>query len=391
MITYWLIGTCLVVSLLQLVLARFFPEMHDLLFHSANRDARSLLMLGWPPVHEFKFWQVITYQFLHGGAMHLLGNMLFLFVFGPPVEDRIGRLGFLTLYLVGGVAAGATHLVIEGDMVGSEYWVSPVVGASGSVAAVTGAFLMLFPGTGIRVLLFFFLIGVFTIPAWWMILFAVLKDLVLAGADNGVAHAAHLGGYAFGFGAAFALLATKVIPREPYDLFTIGRQAKRRRQFRELTTKPMSDRVWDAPRAGKDGKDGPKAKRVSARSEAEMNARSAVHESIEAGKLDDAARRYLKLIEEHGEQCLSRDEQLALANHLHASGDHQHAALAYRQFTQRFTADSETNRVRLMHAILLARYLNDPIGAQRELDAIESHKLSSDEAELASTLREELA
>jgi len=390
-ITYWLIGICIVVSLIQIVLNRFVPGTHDLLFHTDTQGANSVLMLGWPPVHEFKFWQVVTYQFLHAGPMHLFGNMLFLFVFGPPVEDRIGRIGFLTLYLVGGIAAGATHLIIEGDMVAGQYIVSPVVGASGSVAAITGAFLMLFPGTGIRVLLFFFIIGVYTIPAWWMILFAVLKDLIFAGSNSGVAHAAHLGGYAFGFGAAYALLATKVIAREPYDLFTIGRQAKRRRQFRELTTKPMSDRVWDAPRGGKDGKEGPKPRRVSARGEAEMKARGAVHESIEAGDLDEAGRRYLKLVDEFGAQCLTRDGQLAVANHLHASGDHQHAALAYRHFTDRYRADAETNRVRLMHAVLLARYLNDPIGAERELDAIEHHKLSSDEADLASTLREELA
>lgn len=390
-ITYWLIGICIVVSLIQVVLNRFAPGTHDLLFHTDTQGAKSLLMLGWPPVHEFEFWQVVTYQFLHAGPMHLFGNMLFLFVFGPPVEDRVGRIGFLTLYLVGGIAAGATHLVIEGDMLAGQYIVSPVVGASGSVAAITGAFLMLFPGTGIRVLLFFFIIGVYTIPAWWMILFAVLKDLIFAGGNSGVAHAAHLGGYAFGFGAAYALLATKVISREPYDLFTIGRQAKRRRQFRELTTKPMSDRVWDTPRGTKDGKDAPKPKRVSARGEAEMKARGAVAQAIEAGNLDEAGRRYLKLVDEFGEQCLSRDGQLAVANHLHASGDHQHAALAYRQFTDRYRADSETNRVRLMHAVLLARYLNDPIGAERELDAIENHKLSSDEAELASTLREELA
>lgn len=391
-ITYWLIGACLVVSMIQLLLQQFAPGTHDTLFHSNNPAARSLLMLGWKTNHEFGIWQFISYQFLHAGPMHLLGNMLFLFVFGPPVEDRIGRAGFLTLYLVGGAAAGAAHLALSGDTIAGTYFVNPVVGASGSVAAVTGAFLMLFPGTGVRILLFFFIIGIYTIPAWWMILFAVLKDLVFAASDTGVAHIAHLGGYAFGFGAAFALLAMKVIPREPYDLFTIGRQAKRRREFRELTTKPLADRVWDAPKGAKDGRNSaPKPKRPSARTEAEMQRRGAVHSAVDKGDLDAAARNYLQLVEHHGEQCLSRDAQLAIANHLHASGDHQHAALAYRLFTAKFTADSETNRVRLMHAILLARYLNDPIGAHRELDDIEEHKLSEAERDLASTLREELA
>jgi outer membrane protein assembly factor BamD (BamD/ComL family) len=116
-----------------------------------------------------------------------------------------------------------------------------------------------------------------------------------------------------------------------------------------------------------------------------------VHSAVDQGDLEKAGRSYLELVEHHGEQCLSRDAQLAIGNHLHATGDHKHAAMAYRQFTQRFTADSETNRVRLMHAILLARYLNDPIGAERELDAIEQHRLSEAELELAESLRQELA
>lgn len=390
-ITYWLMGACFVVAMLQLLLMQFAPGTHDTLFHSGTPGSRSLLMLGWKTNHEFGLWQLVSYQFLHGSAMHLLGNMLFLFVFGPPVEDRIGRAGFLALYIGGGAAAGVAHLMLAGQVIGGVYYVNPVVGASGSVAAVTGAFLMLFPGTGVRVLLFFFIIGVYTIPAWWMILFAVLKDIVLSGSSTGVAHIAHIGGYAFGFGAAYALLATKLIAREPHDLFTIGRQAKRRREFRELTTKPLSERVWDAPRGAKDGKGGPKPKRQSARTEAEMTRRGAVHSAVDGGDLDEAGKKYLELVEHHGEQCLSRDAQLAVGNHLHATGDHKHAVMAYRQFTKRFTADAETNRVRLMHAILLARYLNDPIGAERELDEIEEHRLSEAELELAQSLRQELA
>ena len=133
------------------------------------------------------------------------------------------------------------------------------------------------------------------------------------------------------------------------------------------------------------------AELLAERLEAHAARRGAVHIAVDKGDLEQASRKYLELVENHGEQCLSRDAQLAIANHLHASGDHQHAALAYRLFTAKFTADSETNRVRLMHAILLARYLNDPIGAQRELDDIEEHKLSEAERDLASTLREELA
>lgn len=396
-ITYWLMAICILVALGQLVLLRFNTDLHDQLFMSPLGRGDGILML-WPPGWEdavpgFKVWQLFTYQFLHGGFFHLLFNMLFLFVFGPAVEDRLGRIGFAAFYLIGGAAAGAVHMLAGGEQTMFGYMAMPVVGASGSISAVTGAFLVMFPKAGVRAFILFFVIGIYSIPAWWIIGFAIARDLLMSGIGTGnVAYEAHLGGYLYGAAISVFLLWRKIIPREPYDLFTMGRQAHRRRQFRELTTKPLADRVWDAPKGAKDGKNsGPKPKRLSARTEAEMQRRGAVHSAVDKGDLDEAARKYLELVEEHGEQCLSRDAQLAIANHLHASGDHQHAALAYRLFTAKFTTDSETNRVRLMHAILLARYLNDPIGAQRELDDIEDHKLSEAESDLASTLREELA
>lgn len=395
-ITYWLIGACVLVSLAQVVLLRFNTPLHDDLFMSSQGLGRGILML-WPPGWEpfgtgFEFWQLFSYQFVHGGMMHLLGNMLFLYIFGPAVEDRLGRIGFLAFYLLGGAAAGGVHMLAGGEATSFGYLAAPVVGASGAVSAVTGAFLVLFPKSGVRCFILFFVIGVFTIQAWWIIAFAIARDVFMSalGSDT-VAYEAHLGGYFYGAAICVFLLWRRIIPREPYDLFSMGKQAHRRRQFRELTTKPLSDRVWDAPRGASDGKAGTRSKRLSTRTEQEMNLRAAVHSAVEAGDLNDAARKYLELVEEHGEQCLSRAAQLAIGNHLHAEGDHQHAALAYRQFTQKFTADSETNRVRLMHAILLARYLNDPIGAERELDAIEDHKLSEGERDLALTLREELA
>ncbi|MFB3430242.1 MAG: rhomboid family intramembrane serine protease [Phycisphaerales bacterium] len=396
-ITYWLIAVCILVSLAELLLLRFNVSLHEKLFEVTFTGTENGILLLWPPGWDmvsqpFRFWQLFTSQFLHADLLHLLGNMLFLFVFGPAVEDRLGRIGFLAFYLLGGAAAGGMHMLAGGEQTVYGYLVPPALGASGAISAVTGAFLVMFPKADIKTFFLFFLLGVFTIPAWWFIAGSIALDIFWSASGEGtVAYEAHLGGYFYGALISVLLLWRRIIPREPYDLFTMGKQARRRRQFRELTTKPMSDRVWDAPRGAKDGKEGPKPRRVSARGEAEMKARGAVHESIEAGDLDEAARRYLKLVDEFGAQCLTRDGQLAVANHLHASGDHQHAALAYRQFTDRYRADAETNRVRLMHAVLLARYLNDPIGAERELDAIENHKLSSDEADLASTLREELA
>jgi len=77
----------------------------------------------------YHIWQFITYQFMHGDWMHLVGNMLFLWVFGNAVEDRFGHVGYAAFYLIGGIAAGVGHVLDTN---------APVIGASGSVAAVTG-------------------------------------------------------------------------------------------------------------------------------------------------------------------------------------------------------------------------------------------------------------
>ena len=98
----------------------------------------------WNDEPMLKAWQFITYQFLHASPMHLIGNMVFLWVFGNNVEDRLGKFGYLFFYLSMGVLAGLGHWLT------SE---APVLGASGSVAGVTGAFLALFPRTHITFLL----------------------------------------------------------------------------------------------------------------------------------------------------------------------------------------------------------------------------------------------
>src|SRR5690606_10854959 len=121
--------------------------------------------------------------------LHVLGNMLILWVFGTSVEDRLTRWWFLAFYLVGGAAAGAAHALLES---------SPALGASGAVAAVTGAAIVLFPRSNVKCIVFFFIIGIFNIPAWIFIAFAIAKDIFFAGLGGGnVAYFAHLGGYAY--------------------------------------------------------------------------------------------------------------------------------------------------------------------------------------------------
>lgn len=322
-----------------------------------------------------KPWTFITYAFLHGGFMHLLGNMLFLFVFGPNVEDRFGRIGFLLFYLAGGAVAGGLHVLFEAN---------PVIGASGAVAAVTGAYLVLFPRTSIKVLFLLFVIGVFEIPAWWFIAGQVFMDIWLQGTgrSGNVATLAHLGGYGFGIGLGMLLLATGLLKREQYDLFSISRHASRRRQFREVAREQMQVAAKRAAAAA--------AEPVV--NDAVAKARAEVTDPMLAGDLAAAGAAYRRLLDVHGtgSSLLSRNSQYNLANALFAAGDHQTAATAYTIFLTGYPKDPEIPTVRLMLGLINARYLNDPVKAKAEIREAIGGLPDGDHKQLARELLAEL-
>lgn len=328
------------------------------------------------------FWTYITYQFLHGDIWHFAGNMLFLYVFGPNVEDRFGRWWFLLYYLVGGVIAGAVHMLVDGTR---------VLGASGSIAGVTGAYLVLFPRTRIRAFLFFFLIMPIVIPAPWLIGFAIFRDIAMRSVGSGnVATAAHLGGYAYGIGVSFTLLATGLLSREPYDLLTLIRQSRRRRKFRDLA---QEHDVYSGRRAERE-----RPKRVSPEREAEERARDEQRSSmraqvarhVSAGDAEGAERAFRSFLDAHGTDTLPRATQLALGNLLFSSGKREPAGVAYEGFLRANPDDAEAPRVRLMLALIHARDLNDPTRAKELLARCEARLRTDDERHLWETLRAEL-
>ncbi|MDP1661544.1 MAG: rhomboid family intramembrane serine protease, partial [Phycisphaerales bacterium] len=218
---------------------------------------------------------LLTYQFLHAGFLHLIGNMLFLWVFGPAVEDRFGRVGFLLFYLVGGALAGLAHALFEA---------SPVIGASGAIAAVTGAFLVLFPRTHIKVFLFFVMVGVIELPAWIFLALAVAKDLWGLGTHGeGVAFLAHLGGYTVGATVAVALLLTRALPDEDWSLLAVFKQQARRAEFRRLAGE--ADREWksriEKPGSGKSSAPGGARREAATASDAGRSGRGKVGGGVE--------------------------------------------------------------------------------------------------------------
>jgi membrane associated rhomboid family serine protease len=140
----------------------------------------------------------LTSMFLHGGVMHLLGNMLFLWIFGDNLEEEMGHLGFLAFYLAGGLAAAGLQVAADpGSAV-------PMVGASGAIAAVLGGYLLLFPRARVDILLFFvIIIRIIPVPAWLMLgLWFALQlfgGFSAPAGEGGVAYWAHAGGFVAGF------------------------------------------------------------------------------------------------------------------------------------------------------------------------------------------------
>lgn len=140
---------------------------------------------------------MLTSMFLHGGWMHLIGNMLFLYIFGDNMEDLLGPFGFLAFYLAAGLAAAA------GQILAGPTSTIPMVGASGAIAGVMGGYLLFFPRARIDVLVIIFvLIKIFTVPAWIMLglwfALQLVSGLSMDVHGGGVAYWAHAGGFAAG-------------------------------------------------------------------------------------------------------------------------------------------------------------------------------------------------
>jgi membrane associated rhomboid family serine protease len=157
-----------------------------------------------PPYRKQPWLSVLTAMFLHGGWLHLLGNMLFLYVFGNNVEDRLGRLRFLGFYLLCGYAATYGFALFRPDST------QPLVGASGAIAGVLGAYLVLFPRVRVLSLLTFLFFLPVRLPAWLVLAgWFVLQYLYFLGAGlaegSQVAYGAHVVGFVVGAALVWGL------------------------------------------------------------------------------------------------------------------------------------------------------------------------------------------
>jgi len=131
--------------------------------------------------------------FMHGSWLHLLGNMLFLWIFGNNVEDRLGSFTFIVFYLLCGIGASLTHVLFNLNSL------TPVIGASGAVSGVMGAYLLLFPNARIRTLVFIFILfTTMDIPAAVFLVIWFVFQFFYAGGGAGIAWLAHVGGFMLG-------------------------------------------------------------------------------------------------------------------------------------------------------------------------------------------------
>lgn len=305
-----------------------------------------------------ELWQFVSYAFLHGGFMHILGNMYFLYLFGNNVNDKFGNTGYLCFYLAGAVFSGIGHSLLSS---------SPVLGASGAVAAVTGAYLALFPQSLITVMYWlFFFIGTMELPTLYFIcLKMILIDNIIVRYTPNVAYNAHLSGYAFGILAAVGMLAGGLTSRSGTDLYSMLKQYNRRRQHRKTVSagrNPFTERI------SKKVKIKQHSKHTAEEPKQQMTElRSRIANRIAQRNLPAAAELYLELVKLDKNQLVQQQYLLDIANQLASENKAEASAMAYEQFLTHYRNYDYIEQVQLMLGILYARYLNQPKRAIKHL------------------------
>jgi membrane associated rhomboid family serine protease len=206
-VTYGLIGACIAAFAIELSITASGGDaaLETFFERWAAVPADITAALGRGDYASQAVAGMLTSMFLHAGWLHLLGNMLFLWIFGNNVEDRLGAIPFAIFYVGGGIVAAFGQVVIDPQ---SE---TPLVGASGAIAAALGAYIVLFPGARILSLVFLgFFYQLLEVPAiivlgFWFAL-QLLNGVAALGAETaqgGVAFFAHIGGFAFGLVVGF--------------------------------------------------------------------------------------------------------------------------------------------------------------------------------------------
>ncbi len=297
------------------------------------------------------FWQFVSYAFLHGGYLHIIGNMFFLYLFGNNVNDKLGTAGYLGFYLAGAVFSGLGHMLMSS---------SPVLGASGAVAAVTGAYLVLFPQTLVTVAYWFIFIGTMEVPAIYFIAFKMIViDNIIGRGTTNIAYNAHLAGYAFGILGILIALATGIVRGNNFDLWAMLKRWNRRRQYKDVASSgydPFTGKATKKVKATEIKKSAGEQKR----DEDIAELRSQIADEIARRNVAQAAMLYNELIKIDSENVLPQQHMLDIANYFTSNNEPEKSANAYEQILTNYKNYEYIEQIQLMLGILYSRYLNKP-------------------------------
>lgn len=276
---------------------------------------------------------LVTSMFLHGGFMHLFGNMLFLWIYGDNVEHRLGRLWFLFWYLATGAAATMFHTVFALNSP------LPLIGASGAISGILGFYFIWFPHNTVRLLFVFFpfFVNVFTVPARLVLGFFLLVDnllpfLVTRGIGGaGVAYGAHIGGFLGGLTVAWLM------------------------DRREVTGRPQEYRhaVYVSPETGETPAQG-------------------IGRALARGDFAAAAQIYFTLDSEQTGRILTPQDSLALGDWLQRNGHPRAALVVYRRHLRDYPQGPGAAEAHLGAGLVQLTSLGQPTPAyQHFLDALQ--------------------
>ncbi len=195
-VNYLIIATCGAVFLFELSLG---PRIGTFLSTYGVTPSRVTSAYQTGIIHPFPYLTLVTSMFLHGGWLHLLGNMLYLYIFGDNVEDRLGHGGYLLFYLLSGTLAAAIQvLFVPGST-------APLIGASGAIAGVLGAYFLLYPRARVLTLIPLFIffpvveVSAFLFLGFWFVMQFIEASLSgAADVEGGIAWWAHAGGFLAG-------------------------------------------------------------------------------------------------------------------------------------------------------------------------------------------------
>ena len=189
-VTYFLIGLCILVFLMQLGSQSYQTGQ---LFYSYGLIPSVLMGHNQLPMDLYvvpAFVTIFSSMFMHGGFMHLIGNMLYMWIFADNIEDNLGPSKFLIFYLLAGIGAAMTQVLMD------THSQVPMIGASGAIGGVLGAYLINHPNARVLVLIPYIIITIIKIRALYVLGFWFILQFISSG--GGVAYAAHIGGFVSG-------------------------------------------------------------------------------------------------------------------------------------------------------------------------------------------------